>query len=153
MKEKVDCGVKVEAYLEILQPDGSWGEKIPCSSGVVTTNGLNMIAKLYGGGLAGITPSYMGVGSDDGSTLALAASNTALGTQLEDRHSLSKSVSGAVLTCRATFGQGHATGNHREIGLFESLTGSDLQVRIIRDADVTKAAGDAWRWTITVTFS
>lgn len=153
MKEKIELNVKVEAYLEILQPDGSWGEKIPCSTGAVTTNGKAEIAKLIGGGLGGMIPVYMAVGDDDGSSLPLAAGNTALGNQLEDRHLITKTASAAVLTCKATWGQGHGTGDHKENGLFESLSGSDCLVRIILTATQAKAAGDAWRRTITLTVS
>lgn len=93
--------------------------------------------------------THMAVGSG---TSAAAVGNTALGTQISSRVSLtSTTVSGATIAYVCTFGAGVSTGTITEAGIFNASSGGDMLCRSVFSA-ITKAAGDSLTitWVITL---
>lgn len=96
---------------------------------LVVTVGKNVIADRLIGTSKSVM-SHMGVGTDDGTILPLAASNTALGASLDDRQPLVNiSRTNNVVTYTASFAAGVGTGAIVEAGIFNALTGGDMLCR------------------------
>lgn len=97
--------------------------------------------------------SHMAIGTDNGTILPLAASNTNLGNIAGSRITFSGSPSrtGAVVTYSATFGPGVSTGAITEAGIFNASTGGDMLCRTIFPV-VNKEAGDSMtiNWNVTI---
>lgn len=92
--------------------------------------------------------SHMGVGT--GSTAA-AASDTALGSEVDRNALASTTVSGADITYVATFAAGDGTGALTEAGLFNASSSGTMLCRTVF-AVVNKGASDSMTitWTVTV---
>jgi hypothetical protein len=93
--------------------------------------------------------SHMGVGSG---TVAAAAGNTALGTQIGSRVSLtSTTVTANAVAYIATFGAGVGTGAVTEAGIFNASTAGTMLCRTVFSV-VNKGADDTLQitWTITL---
>ena len=93
--------------------------------------------------------SHMGVGSG---TTAAAAGNTALGTQIGSRVSLtSTTVTANAVAYIATFGAGVGTGAVTEAGIFNASTAGTMLCRTVFSV-VNKGADDTLQitWTITL---
>ena len=93
--------------------------------------------------------THMAVGTD---TTATAAGNTALGTQLGSRVSLtSTTVTNNQIAYVATFGAGVGTGALTEAGIFNASTSGTMLCRTVF-AVINKGAADTMTitWTITI---
>jgi hypothetical protein len=93
--------------------------------------------------------THMAVGTD---TTATAAGNTALGTQLGSRVSLtSTTVTNNQIAYVATFGAGVGTGALTEAGIFNASTSGTMLCRTVF-AVINKGANDTMTitWTITI---
>ena len=92
--------------------------------------------------------AHMGVGT--GSTAA-AASDTALGSEVDRNALASTTVSGADITYVATFAAGDGTGALTEAGLFTASSSGTMLCRTVF-AVVNKGASDSMTitWTVTV---
>ena len=92
--------------------------------------------------------SHMGVGT--GSTAA-AASDTALGSEVDRNALASTTVSGANISYVATFAAGDGTGALTEAGLFNASSSGTMLCRTVF-AVVNKGASDSMTitWTVTV---
>ncbi|MBU2051450.1 MAG: hypothetical protein KKH61_21075 [Gammaproteobacteria bacterium] len=89
---------------------------------IIPTVDLNMVRDAYYGDVTDCEIKYMGVGSDDGTALALAATNTTLGTEtfrklLTDH---SKPADGQILTT-TYIAPAEAVGWIKEIGWFSGV--------------------------------
>lgn len=97
--------------------------------------------------------SHMAIGTDNGTILPLAASNTNLGNIAGARVAFSTSPSrtGAVVTYSATFAAGVSTGAITEAGIFNALTSGDMLCRTIFPV-VNKESGDSMtiNWNVTI---
>ena len=119
---------------------------------VITTNGKEELASFLNSAAAAastFTMQYISVGTD---ATAEAASNTALGTEL-DRHTGTVSyISGQIFQVKATFTSGNGTGALVEYGLFNSNTGGTM---LSRDTEsvINKGASDELTVTAQITFS
>jgi len=103
-------------------------------------------------GTSATVMTHMGIGSDQGVTLALAAGNTALGAELARTNNLfTSSVSSNAVTYQATFAAGVGTGDVKEAGIFNASTSGTMLCRTTFPI-VTKQAGDsiAITWVVTV---
>ena len=122
---------------------------------LIVTAGKNEMAKLLVNSGSPSAFSYIALGSDDGSTLALAVGNTQLGTELSasgsGRASASLSTDGAVSKLEHTWTfSGAITVN--ESGIFnDSSSGVMLARQII--GSFTFANADQLKLTWEITFS
>jgi hypothetical protein len=116
---------------------------------LVVNTGLAFIAARMKDDTLPTAMTHMGVGT--GST-ATAAGNTALGTQLGSRVSLtSTTVTSNSTAYVATFGAGVATGALTEAGIFNASTSGTMLCRTVF-AVINKGALDTMTitWTITI---
>lgn len=96
--------------------------------------------------------SHMAVGTDNGSILTLASSNTALGAQLGSRVSLTSATrTNNVVTYSATFSEGVSTGAIVEAGIFNASTSGDMLCRTTFPV-INKEASDTLtiNWNVTI---
>lgn len=105
------------------------------------------------------TPAYIGFGSDDGTALPLASTNTALGAESTYANTAEGSRVAATKSKVATnFNndtlQMQSTWNFtesetvRETGVFDAATGGNMFARTIRSGDLVMESGD----TLTITW-
>lgn len=144
--------LKVTGSLDIVLYDANYKVKQSFSvPNLVVTAGKTVIA----GRLVGVTPavmSHMGVGTDNGTILPLAASNPALGAALGARVALTSGTSSAnVVTYVATFGAGVSTGAIVEAGVFNAITSGSMLCRTIFPV-INKEAADILtiNWNVTI---
>lgn len=136
--------------LRIVVQDEATGEvkhDIETTNLVVDT-GLDYIASRMIGTSAGVM-SHMAVGSDD---TAAAAGDTALGSQLGSRKSLTSSTAtDNAVEYVATFAAGEGTGAVVEAGIFNAGTAGTMLCRTVFDV-INKGASDSMTitWTVTV---
>ena len=92
--------------------------------------------------------SHMAIGTN---ATAAAASNSALGGEVDRQSLTSTSVSGAVVTYVGTFGPGDGTGAITEAGLFNASSNGDMLCRTVF-AVVNKGSSDSMTitWSVTV---
>lgn len=115
---------------------------------LIVTVGKNYIASRMTGTTSSVM-SHMGIGAG---TTAAAAGDTALGTALGSRVTLSAATpSGSTVTYTATFPAGTGTGAVTEAGIFNALTGGDMLCRTVFPV-VNKQVADtiAVTWVVTV---
>lgn len=136
--------------LRIVVQDEATGEvkhDIETTNLVVDT-GLDYIASRMIGTSAGVM-SHMAVGSDN---TAAAAGDTALGSQLGSRKSLTSSTAtDNAVEYVATFAAGEGTGAVVEAGIFNAGTSGTMLCRTVFDV-INKGASDSMTitWTVTV---
>lgn len=136
--------------LRIVVQDEATGEvkhDIETTNLVVDT-GLDYIASRMIGTSAGVM-SHMAVGSDN---TAAAAGDTALGSQLGSRKSLTSSTAtDNAVEYVATFAAGEGTGAVVEAGIFNAGTAGTMLCRTVFDV-INKGASDSMTitWTVTV---
>ena len=144
--------LKVTGSLEVILYDSNKNIKQQFTvPNLVVSAGKNVIAnKLIGG--ANAVMSHMAVGTDNGTILPLATSNTQLGAQLGSRVALTSSTAtNNVVTYSATFGTGVSTGALVEAGIFNAATGGSMLCRT-NFAVVNKEASDILtiNWNVTI---
>ena len=138
--------------LEVIGPDGKVKDTREKKNLIVTT-GLNFLREFI---LDSVTPTaaarmgWIAIGSD---ATAVAAGNTALGTQLA-REAVETYTAGGtgVASIDNTFGAGVGTGTVAEAGVFNASSGGTMLNRVTFAA-VTKGAGDSLKVTFTLTFA
>lgn len=126
MKDGV--GLKGEVQIEVLDKNGNIKDKRTIKNMIVNT-GKAQIAALMGG-LSTDAFKYIAIGTDDGSSLALAADNTALGKEVARKSAsvtrVTTSVSNDTLQLQATFSSvDNLTGTAaiQESGVFNASSG------------------------------
>ena len=114
---------------------------------LVVTAGLGFIASRMAGTSSAVM-SHMAIGTG---TVAAAAGNTTLGTEVNRQALGSTTHSAATVVYVATFNPGAGTGAITEAGILNNSSGGTLLCRTIF-AVVNKAAGDTLtiNWTVTV---
>lgn len=147
--------IKVTGNLDVVLYDAEHRIKRAFSvPNRVVTAGKIVIA----GRLIGTSPgvmTHMAVGTDNGSILTLADSNSALGAQIGSRVVLTSStVSANVVTFTATFGAGVPTGGTLEIveaGIFNASTDGSMLCRTIFPV-INKEPNDVLtiNWNVTI---
>ena len=118
---------------------------------LVVSSGLNFICSRMKDTTDGAM-SHMALGSG---TVAAAAGDTALGTQLGSREALdSTTVSTNTIEYVSSFEAGEGTGAVTEAGIFNAASGGTMLCRVVF-AEINKAADDTMSitWTITLTAS
>lgn len=122
-------------------------------SNLIVTTGKVVAANRLIGNVSGdnAAMSHMGVGTDGGTILPLAASNTTLGSALGTRQSVSSSVSDNVVTYSATFGPDVATGAITEAGVFNASTSGKMLCRTTFP-EINKESTDTLsiNWNVTI---
>ena len=124
------------------------GETVQEVPNLVVTTGKNYVASRMKDTTAAAM-SHMAVGS--GSTAA-AASDTALGNELDRQALPSTTVNNNTITYVATFGAGDGTGAVTEAGLFNASSGGSLLCRTVFSV-VNKSSTDSMTITWVVTIS
>ena len=124
------------------------GETVQEVPNLVVTTGKNYVASRMKDTTAAAM-SHMAVGS--GSTAA-AASDTALGRELDRQALTSTTVNNNTITYVATFGAGDGTGAVTEAGLFNASSGGSLLCRTVFSV-VNKSSTDSMTITWVVTIS
>jgi len=121
---------------------------------IITNKGKEIAARRLRGELS--EPKYVAWGTDGGTALTLAATNTNLGAPAPEARAVGISTivttSTANDTCRVL---GTLTANGaktiREVGLFDAATGGNLFMRATFDPIVLES-GDSIQFTIDVQF-
>lgn len=144
--------LRVTGSLEVILYDSNKNIKQQFTvPNLVVSAGKNVIAnKLIGGSNA--IMSHMAVGTDNGTILPLATSNTQLGAQVGSRIALtSQTATNNVVTYSATFGTGVSTGALTEAGIFNAATSGSMLCRT-NFAVVNKEASDILtiNWNVTI---
>ena len=141
--------LKVKGTVNVVVHDESGKQKenftIP---NLVVNTGLSYIASRMKDTTA-TAMTHMAVGTDNTAT---AGANTALGTQLGSRVSLtSTTVTSNSTAYVATFGAGVGTGALTEAGIFNASTSGTMLCRTVF-AVINKGASDTMTitWTITI---
>ena len=124
------------------------GETVQEVPNLVVTTGKNYVASRMKDTTAAAM-THMAVGS--GSTAA-AASDTALGNELDRQALTSTTVNNNTITYVATFGAGDGTGAVTEAGLFNASSGGSLLCRTVFSV-VNKSSTDSMTITWVVTIS
>ena len=132
--------MKGEWFTKLYGADGSVKESRQ-GFNVVTTVGKEFIASFLNSAVAGaatFTGKYIGIGTN---TVAEAAADTALGTEVSRSTGTASYLSGQIFQVTATFAAGSGTGAIAEYGLFSSNTAGTL---IARDTEavINKSAAD-----------
>ena len=114
---------------------------------LVVTAGLGFIASRMAGTSSAVM-SHMAIGTG---TVAAAAGNTTLGTEVNRQALGSTTPSAATVVYVATFAPGQGTGAITEAGILNSSSGGTMLCRTVFSV-VNKAAGDTLtiNWTVTV---
>jgi hypothetical protein len=132
-------------------PDGSVKDVRDIKNLVVNAGLAHITSRLLGTS-SGVM-SHMALGSG---TTAAAAGNTALGSQLGSRKTLTSSVQSGTnneaITYVATFAAGEGTGAVTEAGIFNAATAGTMLCRTVFSV-VNKGAADVLQVTWTVAFS
>lgn len=136
--------------LRILVQDATTGEVKHDfeTTNLVVDTGLDYIASRMAGTSATVM-SHMAIGSG---TSAAAAGDTALGSQLGSRKSLtSTTVTSNAVEYVASFNAGEGTGAVTEAGIFNAGTSGTMLCRTVFDV-INKGASDSMTitWTVTV---
>ena len=144
--------LKVTGSLEVILYDSNKNIKQQFTvPNLVVSAGKNVIANKLVGGAEAIM-SHMAVGTDNGTILPLATSNTQLGAQLGSRVALtSQTATNNVVTYSATFDVGVSTGALVEAGIFNAATNGSMLCRT-NFAVVNKEASDILtiNWNVTI---
>ena len=138
--------------LEVIGPDGKVKD-VREKRNLIVNAGLNYLREFI---LDSVTPTtlprmgWIAIGSD---ATAVAAGNTALGTELA-REAVETYTAGGtgVASIDNTFGAGVGTGTVTEAGVFSASTAGTMLNRVVFAA-VTKGAGDSLKVTFTLTFA
>lgn len=138
--------------LEVIGPDGRVKD-VREKKNLIVNAGLNYLREFI---LDSVTPTtlprmgWIAIGSD---ATAVAAGNTALGTELA-REAVETYTAGGtgVASIDNTFGAGVGTGTVTEAGVFSASTAGTMLNRVVFAA-VTKGAGDSLKVTFTLTFA
>lgn len=124
----------------------------------ITNDGLDAVVKIIGGIVVVPDPfNYIAIGSDTGSVLPLAATNTALGAEFTDGTDADRAQvtptleSGHILQLQKTW-TFTTTRNVSEIGIFNSPSAGTMLGRSIFSAYVCQN-GDSFQITAKVTVS
>lgn len=141
--------VKGRVGIVLKDKDGQIKETRDVDNLVVTTGLAYIASRIADNGDTAM--SHMALGSG---TAAPAATDTALGSQLESRKSVSVSHSGGTVTYTATFGANESEGAVTEAGIFSAATGGTMLCRVKFDV-VNKGASDTMSvsWSISVSAS
>ena len=115
---------------------------------LVVTSGLGYIASRMKDATA-TAMSHMAVGTG---SVAAAAGDTALGTELDRNAVTSVTVTGADVEYVATWAAGDGTGAITEAGIFNDPTAGDMLARTVFSV-VNKGAADVLTITWTITLS
>jgi len=118
---------------------------------LVVTVGKNLIADRLIGTNSSVM-SHMAVGTDTGAILPLAASNTALGSQLGSRAALTSTTrSNNVITYTSEWDAGVSTGAITEAGVFNASTAGVMLCRTTFPV-INKEASDflTINWNVTI---
>lgn len=132
--------------IELFDKDGNPKDRREVENLVVTVGKQFIASRMVGA--ASSVMSHMAAGSG---TVAAAAGDTTLGTEL-GRAALESSTSiGAVATYTATFGAGIATGAVTEAGIFNAAPNGTMLARTVFPV-VNKGADDSMgiTWQVTV---
>lgn len=131
--------------VEITGADGRIKDRREIKNLVVTTGKEFIAARMVGSPTA---MSHMAIGA---STIAAAAGDTALGSELGRVTLTSATSTGAVVTYTASFPAGTGTGAVTEAGTFNASSGGTLLCRTVFSV-VNKGIDDAMSitWAITV---
>lgn len=132
--------------IELRGPDGQLKDRREINNLVVTV-GKGFIASRMVGTAAAIM-SHMGIGSG---TVAAAAGDAALGTQLARVALTSGTAAAAVATFVASFAAGVGTGSVTEAGIFNDAAAGTMLARTVFGV-ITKGADDSMSvtWQVTV---
>jgi hypothetical protein len=138
--------LKGHVKIELLDKDGNVKDQREIKNLVVTAGKAFIASRMVG--TAADVMSHMALGS---SSVAAAAGDTTLGSELGRVALASSSASGVVVTHSATFPAGTGTGAVVEAGIFNAASAGTLQCRTVFPV-VNKAVDDAMAitWTITV---
>lgn len=114
---------------------------------LVVTTGKGYVASRMKDAAAGAM-SHMAIGTG---SVAAAAGDSALGSEVTRNALTSTTVSGSTITYVATFGAGEGTGAITEAGTLNGATGGTMLCRTVF-AVVNKAASDSMTitWSVTV---
>src|SRR3954468_11496202 len=127
-------------------PDGREKRRVTGHNLLTTAGKEKLVERLLAApGTEG--PKYIGIGK---SSTAATVGDTALGEQSVRKSATTRSVSGAVLTLKKTFGAGEGTGEVKEAGVFAEESGGTMFSRIVFSV-VNKGAEDSLEivWTLT----
>ena len=147
---KIEEGIEVQGKFHVVVKDKEGNIKFEREyPNLITNAGKAEIAKLITADVGGTAFDYIAIGSDDGTTLALDASNTALGNELARA-----AATGTTTTTNVTDDtmqlQASFTGSAytiEEIGVFNASTGGTMLSRILTGT-ITLQSTD----TITITY-
>ena len=144
---KQEENIKLTGNLTIVLNRENGTKDVYEHKNLVVTTGKNFIASRMKD-TTDAAMSHMAIGS--GNTAA-AASDTALGTQLDIQSLTSTTVSTNTVTYAATFGAGNGTGAVAEAGVFNASSSGTMLCRSVFSV-VNKAAGDSMTvtWVITI---
>lgn len=135
-------------------PDGRT-KQIEESDNLIVTVGRDGIVDQLKDSPTIVKPSHMAVGTG---TVAPAAGDTALGTEIDRNALTSKNRTNNVLTMVGDWAAGDGTGAITEAGVFSQASGTDGTHPMYARATfsvINKAAGDTLQitWTFTLTVS
>lgn len=132
--------------IELFDKDGNPKDRREVENLVVTAGKQFIASRMVGA--ASSVMSHMAAGSG---TVAAAAGDTTLGTELGRAALTSSTDSGAVATYIATFGAGVATGAVTEAGIFNATIAGTMLARTVFPV-VNKGADDGMSitWQVTV---
>lgn len=132
--------------IELFDKDGNPKDRREVENLVVTVGKQFIASRMVGA--ASSVMSHMAAGSG---TVAAAAGDTTLGTELGRAALTSSTPSGAVATYIATFGAGIATGAVTEAGIFNAASNGTMLARTVFPV-VNKGADDGMSitWQVTV---
>ena len=137
--------LKGELHVVLTKADGTTEEHD--FKNLVVNTGLNFIVSRMKDATAGVM-SHMALGAG---TVAAAAADAALGSELGRVTLTSTTVSANTITYVATFPAGTGTGAVTEAGVLNAGTGGTMLCRTVFPV-VNKQAGDSMTvtWTVTV---
>jgi hypothetical protein len=145
----INSKIKATGRLSVVLKDSTGAIKQESNiNNLVVTTGLGFIASR----MKDTTDDAMGYMAIGTGTVAAAASDTTLGTELDRNALTSTTVTGNEIAYAASWGAGDGTGAITEAGLFNAASAGDMLARTVF-AVVNKAANDTLSITWTITLS
>ena len=145
----INSEIKATGRLSVVLKDSSGQVKDSRDiNNLVVTSGLGYIASRMKDTTEGAM-SYMAIGTG---TVAAAAGDTTLGTELDRNALTSTTVTGNQIEYVASWAAGDGTGAVTEAGIFNDVTAGTMLARTVFDV-VNKAANDSLSITWTITLS
>ena len=145
----INSKIKATGRLSVVLKDSTGAIKQESNiNNLVVTTGLGFIASR----MKDTTDAAMGYMAIGTGTVAAAAGDTTLGTELDRNALTSTTVTGNEIAYIASWGAGDGTGAITEAGLFNAAAAGDMLARTVF-AVVNKAANDTLSITWTITLS